>query len=148
MRYGPLLNTVGTAASYRMKDSSPKQNMRADSCRYPIGKGRRQEKTLVSTNVAASSYSSRRRLRLVPLLNPLIQRLQHTGIHRGDHVRRSIQFFFGHPCFPCVRKAALHSRIAKAHHRDGESHEHFLTLRQAIDGMCIAVESSEIGFLH
>jgi hypothetical protein len=67
-------------------------------------------------------------LRLAALFDPLIERLQHSCIHRGDHVHRGIQLFFGHPRFPCVRKAAIHSRITKAHHRYREPHEHFLTL--------------------
>jgi hypothetical protein len=58
----------------------------------------------------------------------VIQRLQNSGIHGGNYIDRGVQLFFGHPCFPCVRKAALHSRIAKAHHRDGKAHQHFLTL--------------------
>jgi hypothetical protein len=87
-------------------------------------------------------------LRLAALLDPLVERLQHSCIHRGDHVYRSIQLFFGHPRFPCVRKAPVHSRIAQVHHRYGQAHEHFLTLGQAVDGMGIAIESSEISFLH
>jgi hypothetical protein len=58
-------------------------------------------------------------LLLLPLLDPLVKRFQHAGINRGNHVDRGVQFFFSHPCFPCVRKAPLDSRIAKAHHRYG-----------------------------
>jgi hypothetical protein len=82
------------------------------------------------------------------LFDPLVERLQNSGIHRGYHIDRSIQFFIRHPRFPCVRKAALHSRIAEAHHSDREAHEHFLTLSQALDGMGVAIESSEICFLQ
>jgi hypothetical protein len=49
---------------------------------------------------------------LASRLDSLIQRLQHTRIHRCNHVDSRIELFFGHSRFPCVRKAALHSRIA------------------------------------
>jgi len=68
------------------------------------------------------------RLRTAALFNPLIQGLQHPRIHSGNHIDRGVQLFLCHPRFPCVRKAAIHSRIAKAHHRHREAHEHFLTL--------------------
>jgi hypothetical protein len=87
-------------------------------------------------------------LRFVSLFNPLIERLQHSGTHGRNHVHSRIQLFLGHPCFPCVRKAPVHSRIAQPHHRYGQAHEHFLTFRQAFDGMSVTVESSEISFLH
>jgi hypothetical protein len=60
-------------------------------------------------------------LGFISLLNPLIQRLQNPRVDRGDHVHRRIQLFFGHTCFPCVRKAAIHSRIAEPHHCDGKT---------------------------
>jgi hypothetical protein len=87
-------------------------------------------------------------LRLTALLDPLIQGLQHPCIHGDNHIDCGVQFFFRHPRFPCVRKAPVHSRIAQVHHRYGQAHEHFLTLGQAVDGMGIAIESSEISFLH
>jgi hypothetical protein len=64
----------------------------------------------------------------ISLFDPLIQGLQHPCIHSGNHINRSVQFFFGHPCFPCVRKAPVHSRIAQPHHRYCQAHEHFLTV--------------------
>ena len=119
MRYGPLLNTVGNAASYHMKNSSPKQNMRTTRVDILLAEVTAKKKNFVSTNIAASSYSSVRSLRLVALLDPLIERLQNSGIHSRNHVNGGVQFFLGHPCFPCVRKTAIHSRIAQAHHRYG-----------------------------
>jgi hypothetical protein len=91
---------------------------------------------------------SSRFLAFAPLLDPLIQRLQHSRIYRGDHIDRSIQFFFRHPRFPCVRKAPVHSRIAEPHHCDGETDEHLFAVGETFDGVRIAVESSEIGFLQ
>ena len=85
---------------------------------------------------------------LVPLLDALIQRLQHPGIDRGDHIDRSLQFFFRHPRFPCVRKAPVNSWITEAHHRDGETDQHLLALGETFDGVRVTVESSEIGFLQ
>ena len=82
------------------------------------------------------------------MLDALIQRLQHPCIDRGDHVHRRIEFFFGHACFPCVRKATIHSRIAEPHHCDCEADQHLLALGEAFDGMRIAVEGSKISFLH
>jgi hypothetical protein len=82
------------------------------------------------------------------LFDSLIQGLQHSGIYRGDHIHRRIELFFGHPCFPCVRKAPVHSRIAKAHHRYGQTHEHFLTFGQAFDGMGVTIECAKVGSLH
>ena len=87
-------------------------------------------------------------LSFISLLDPLIQRLQYSRIYGGDHVYRGVQLFFGHPCFPCVRKAPIHSWIAQPHHRDGESDEHLLALGEAFDGMGVSVKSSKIGFLH
>ena len=85
---------------------------------------------------------------LVPLLDALIQRLQHPGIDRRDHIDRSLQFFFRHPRFPCVRKAPVNSWITEPHHRDGEADEHLFPLGKTFDGMGVAVKSSEIGFLQ
>ena len=87
-------------------------------------------------------------LAFVSLLDPLIQRLQYTRVHGGDHVDRRIQLFLGHPGFPCIRKAAFHSRIAKPHRRDGEADEHLLAFAEAFDGVSITIEGSKIRFLH
>jgi hypothetical protein len=59
------------------------------------------------------------RLRLAALLDPLVQRLEDSRIHGGNHINCGVQLFFRHPRFPCVRKAPVHSRIAEPHHRDG-----------------------------
>jgi hypothetical protein len=74
--------------------------------------------------------------------------LEHSGVDGRNHINRGVQLLFGHPCFPCIRKAPVHSRIAKAHHRDSEAHEHFLTLGETFDGMRVAIKSSEISFLQ
>ena len=84
----------------------------------------------------------------VSLLDPLIQRFEHSRVHRGDHVYRRIELFFRHPRFPCVRKAPVHSWIAEPHHRDGETDQHLFSLGEALDGVGIAIESAEIGFLQ
>ena len=84
----------------------------------------------------------------VSLLDPLIQRLQNTGIHRGDDIHSRIEFFFRHPRFPCVRKAPLNSGIAEAHRRHRQTDEHLLAFGEALDGMRLSIESSKIGFLH
>ena len=86
-------------------------------------------------------------LRFVSLFNSLIQRLQHTRIDRGDHLDGSIQLFFGHPRFPCVRKAAVHSGIAEPHHRDGKTDEHLLALGETLDGVSVTIKSSKVRFL-
>jgi hypothetical protein len=85
---------------------------------------------------------------LAALLDALIQRLQHSRIHRGDHIHRSIQLLFRHPRFPCVRKAPLHSRIAKTHHRHGEADEHFLPVGETVHRVGITIERTKVGFLH
>jgi hypothetical protein len=57
------------------------------------------------------------------LLDPLIQGLQHPCIDCGDHIYGRVQRFFGHPGFPCVRKAPIYSRVAEPQYRDGETDE-------------------------
>jgi hypothetical protein len=93
-------------------------------------------------------YLGVQRLCLNPLLNALIQRLQHSRIHRGDHIHRRIEFFFRHPRFPCVRKAPVNSWITEAHHRDGEADEHLLALGKTFDGVRVTVKRSEVRFLQ
>jgi hypothetical protein len=85
---------------------------------------------------------------LIPCFHPLIQRLQHARIHCGDHIDGSVQFFLRHARFPCVRKAPVHSRIAKPHHRDGKTDEHFFPFREALHCMSIPVERSKVRFLQ
>jgi hypothetical protein len=82
------------------------------------------------------------------LLYPLIQRLQNPRVHRRNHVNRRVKLFFGHPRFPCVRKAPLHSGIAEAHRRHRQTNEHLLAISQTLDCMGVAVESSKIRFLQ
>ena len=87
-------------------------------------------------------------LALVSRFDSLIQRLQHSRVHRGDDVHRRIEFFFRHPRFPCVRKAPIDSRIAKAHHRDGKTDEHLFPLGEILDGVGVTVKCSKICFLQ
>jgi hypothetical protein len=87
------------------------------------------------------------RIFFIPLLDSLIQRFEHPGVNGGYDIHCGIQFFFGHSRFPCVRKAAIHSRIAKAHHRDGESDKHLFSFSETFDRMCFAVEGSKVRFL-
>jgi hypothetical protein len=87
-------------------------------------------------------------LRPAALLNPLIQRLQHAGIHRGDDIDRRVQLFFAHSRFACIRKAPVDSRIAETHHRDRESDQHFLTIRKTLDGVRFPIKSSKVCFFH
>jgi hypothetical protein len=58
--------------------------------------------------------------------------LQNSRVHRGDDTHRGIKFFLGHPRFPCVRKAPIHSWITESHHRDGETDEHLLALDKKV----------------
>lgn len=81
-------------------------------------------------------------------LNPLIERLQHARIHCGNNIHRCVQLIFGHPSFPCVRKAPFNSRIAQPHHRHRKPHKHFFALTEALDRMSILVKGSEVGFFH
>jgi hypothetical protein len=84
----------------------------------------------------------------VSRLDPQIERLQHSRIDGGDNVDRRIQLFLCHSGFPCIRKAAFHSRVAKPHHRHGEPDQHLLALAQAFNRMSFAVERSKVRFLH
>jgi hypothetical protein len=89
-----------------------------------------------------------RQSRFASLLDPLVQRLQHTRIHRSDYVYCRIEFLFRHPRFPCVRKASFDSRVAQSHHRNGQADEHLFTVAETFDSVSVPVESSEIGFLQ
>jgi len=82
----------------------------------------------------------------VPRFDPLIQRLQHSRVHRGDDIDCCIEFFFRHPRFPCVRKAPVNSWIAETHHCHSETDEHLLSLGETLDGMSNTIESSEVFF--
>jgi hypothetical protein len=85
---------------------------------------------------------------LVSLLDSLIQRLQHAGIHRGDDVHRRVQFFIAHTRFPCIRKAPFYSGIAEAHHRHGKTDEHLFSLAEAFYGMGVTIKGPKISFLQ
>jgi hypothetical protein len=82
------------------------------------------------------------------LLDSLIERLKYPRVYRGDYIDGCIQFFFGHPRVPCVRKAAIYSRIAEPHHCDGKTDEHLLALGQTFHGVGVAVEGSEVCFFQ
>jgi hypothetical protein len=87
-------------------------------------------------------------LRFLPFLDPLIQGLQNPGVYRRDDIHRRIQLLFGHPRFPCVRKAPLHSRVAQAHHRHGEADEHFLPVGETFHRVGVTIERTKVGFLQ
>ena len=109
----------------------------------------RQLKTAIEISVRMQHRNTRLlQFRPFSLLDALIEGLQHPCIDCGDHIYGRVQLFFSHACFPCVRKAPIHSRIAEPHHRNGETDEHFLALGEAFDGVRIAVECSEISFFH
>jgi hypothetical protein len=65
---------------------------------------------------------------VLALFDSLIQGLEDTGVHRRDDIHRRIQFFLGHSCFPCVRKASLDSGIAQSHHRNRQANEHLFSI--------------------
>src|SRR5205823_12765723 len=56
--------------------------------------------------------------------------------------------FFRHLGFPCVRKAPLHSRIAKPHHRDRQTDKHLFPLGETGHRMRITIELAKVGFAH
>jgi hypothetical protein len=87
-------------------------------------------------------------LRFISLLDPLIERLKHSSVHRRDDVHRRVELFFGHSRFPCVRKATIDSRIAKPHHRNGKTDQHLFPLGKALDCMCFTIKGPKIGFLQ
>jgi hypothetical protein len=78
----------------------------------------------------------------------LIQRLQDTSIHGGNHIHRRVQFFLGHSLLPCIRKAPFDSRVAEPHHRHGKTHEHLLAFGETLDGMGVTIESAKISLLQ
>jgi hypothetical protein len=82
------------------------------------------------------------------LFDPLIERLEDSRIHGGDHIDRCIQLFFRHARFPCVRKATLHSWIAEPHHRDGKTDEHLLPFGETLHGMSIPIKRPKVSFLQ
>jgi hypothetical protein len=75
-----------------------------------------------------------------------IERLQNARIDSGDHINRTIQIEFIDSGFPCVRKAALDSRLTVARKGNSEPHKYFFTLAEVRHRVGIAVELAEIGF--
>lgn len=86
--------------------------------------------------------------RFISLFNPLVKGLQNSRIHSGDDVHGSIQLFFADPCFPCVRKATIYSRITETHHRDREADQHFLTVGKTFDGVRLTIKGSKVCFFQ
>lgn len=54
-------------------------------------------------------------LRFCSLSDSLIERLKDARINCSNDIDRRVEFLLGHACFPCVRKATFHSRIAQSH---------------------------------
>ncbi len=77
-----------------------------------------------------------------------IERLQNPGIDGGNDIYRTVQIGVINPCFPCVRKAAFHSRLTIANHGDGKAHEDFFAFTQIVDRVSIAIELPEISSLN
>jgi hypothetical protein len=75
-----------------------------------------------------------------------IEGLQNARIDSGDHINGTIQIVFIDAGFPCVRKAALDSRLTVARKGDGEPHQYFFTLAEVRHRVGITVELAEIGF--
>jgi hypothetical protein len=75
-----------------------------------------------------------------------IERLQNARIDSGDHINGTIQIVFIDSGFPCVRKAALDSRLTVARKGNGEPHKYFFTLAEVRCRVGITVELAEIGF--
>ncbi len=78
-----------------------------------------------------------------------VERLDNTSINCGDHINCGVEVFLTHASFPCIRKAAFHSRLAIPHHGDREPHQHFLTLAEVGRAMGIAIKLAKISpFTH
>ena len=94
------------------------------------------------------SISLRAWSRFLSLFNPLIERLEHPRIHGSNHIDGSIQLFYAHPCFSCIRKATIHSRITEAYHRDRQPDQHFLTVGKAFGRVRLTIKGSKICFFQ
>jgi hypothetical protein len=84
----------------------------------------------------------------LPLLDSLIKRLENSGVHRCDHVNGRVKFLFGHPGFPCVRKAAFHSWIAQPHHCHRQSHQRLFALAETGYRVRLPVKGPKISSRH
>ncbi len=73
-----------------------------------------------------------------------VEGLQNPCIDGRDDVHGTVEIGFVNARFPCVRKASLHSRLAIAHHGNGEAHQHLFALGEVVDGVCIAIELAKI----
>ncbi|ETX00956.1 MAG: hypothetical protein ETSY1_09360 [Candidatus Entotheonella factor] len=77
-----------------------------------------------------------------------VERLQNTCIDGSDHIHSTVQIGFVNTCFPCIRKAAFHSRLTVAHHGNRKAHEDLFTFTQIVNGVSIAVKLPEISSLN
>jgi hypothetical protein len=73
-----------------------------------------------------------------------VERLKNPRIDGCNHIHGAVQIDFVNTRFPCVRKAAFHSRLAIAHHGDGKTHEYLFAFAQIFNGVSIAVKPPEI----
>ena len=85
---------------------------------------------------------------LLPLLDALVEGLQDAGVDGGDDVHRGIEVFLGNVCFPCVRKAAVHSGIAVPGHGHGEAEKDLLPFAEALDRVGVPIELTEVCLVH
>lgn len=76
-----------------------------------------------------------------------IEGLQNACIDCCDDIHSAVEIGFVNTRFPCVRKASFHSRLAVAHHGDGQTHEYFFALTEICSGVSIAVKLTEISSL-
>jgi hypothetical protein len=83
-----------------------------------------------------------------PCLDPLVEGLENASVDRSDQVHCGIELFFGQSCFPCVRKAPVHSGITVARHCDGQTKKNLLSFTEAFNGMSVTVELPEIRLFH
>jgi hypothetical protein len=77
-----------------------------------------------------------------------VERLQNPCIDSCDDIHGTVQIGFVNACFPCIHKAALHSRLAIAHHGDGKAHEYLFAFTQIVNGVSITVKLPEISPLN
>lgn len=73
-----------------------------------------------------------------------VERLNNPCIDGCDDIHSTVEIGFVNACFPCIRKAALYSRLAIAHHGNGKTHEYLFALAKIFDGVSIAIKLSKI----
>jgi hypothetical protein len=77
-----------------------------------------------------------------------VERLQNPCIDSCDDIHSAIEIGFVDTRFPCVRKATFHSRLAVAHHGNGETHKYFFALAEIFNGVSLAVKLPEVSSLN